>query len=191
MAERPTDPTRLAAALEAGDAARTRGRREPVVCGDLDMRIGRDGTWFYHGSPIGRKRLVKLFASVLTRDADGLYWLVTPVEKGRVEVDDAPFVAVALTATGEGEAQTLTFRTNLDDAVRADAEHPIRVVENPETGEPSPYLRVRGRLEALIARPVFYELVERAVERQEAGRAVLGVWSAGSFFPLGRAPERW
>jgi len=153
------------------------------------MRIARDGTWFYHGSPIGRKPLVKLFASVLGRDEDGVYWLTTPVEKGRVEVDDAPFVAVALTVAGAGRDQRLRFRTNLDDEVTADADHPIRVVENPETGEPAPYVLVRDRLEALITRAVFYQLVEHGVEHARDGETLFGVWSAGCFFPLGRLGE--
>lgn len=156
------------------------------ACGDFGIRIARDGTWFYHGSPIGRKRLVKLFSTVLKRDEDGVFWLETPGEKGTVVVDDAPFVAIELVAHGTGQQQTLTFRTNLDDFVTADAEHPIRVEVDPETSEPSPYVLVRGRLEALIARPVFYDLVELAEEREADGRTVMGVWSAGTFFELGR-----
>ncbi len=173
-------PGALAPSLEA-----EKKRPDPVVCGDLDMRIGRDGTWFYHGSPIGRKPLVKLFASVLNRDEDGVYWLTTPVEKGRVEVDDAPFLAVEMTVSGAGDDQALRFRTTLDDEVTADGDHPLRVAHDPETGEPSPYVLVRGRLEALINRPVFYELVERGVEEVIAGETLFGVWSAGRFFPLG------
>ena len=161
------------------------------ICGDFDMRIARDGTWFYHGSPIGRKPLVKLFASVLRREHDGTYWLVTPVESGRIAVDDAPFVAVALDVAGAGRDQILVFRTNLDETVEAGADFPIRIAEDPKTGEPAPYVRARqgrdGRpgLEALIARPVFYQLVELAVEDpNDPGR--LGVWSRGVFFPLGK-----
>lgn len=155
-------------------------------CGDFGIRIARDGTWFYHGSPIGRKPLVKLFASVLKRDEDGVFWLETPAEKGTVVVDDAPFVAVELEAEGAGRDQRLTFRTNLDDFVTADADHPIRVDVDPGSQEPSPYVRVRGRLDALIARPVFYELVERAETVERDGARVMGVWSAGTFFELGR-----
>ena len=153
------------------------------------MRIARDGTWFYHGSPIGRKPLVKLFASVLSRDEEGVYWLTTPVAKGRVEVDDAPFLAVELTVSGEGRDQALAFRTTLDDAVTADEDHPLRVVLDPATGEPSPYVLVRGRLEALISRSVFYELVALGVERVVDGETLFGVWSAGSFFPMGRLAD--
>ncbi len=157
-------------------------------CGDFDIRIARDGTWFYQGSPIGRKVLVKLFASVLRREADGEYWLVTPVERGRVIVDDAPFTAVELAASGGGSAQVLRFRTNVDDWVETDRDHPIRVSQAPESGEPSPYILVRDRLEALILRSVYYHLVELAVERRDGDKTVLGVWSKETFFPLG-SPE--
>lgn len=159
-----------------------------VLCGDLDMRIDRDGTWFYHGSPIGRKELVCLFASVLTRDRAGAYWLVTPAEMGRIEVEDVPFLAVELFRTGAGEAQTLSLRTNIDEVVAVDAEHPIRVVTDSVSGEPSPYVTVRPRLEARINRPVFYELVELGVERRVDAVQTYGVWSHGRFFPLG-SPE--
>ncbi len=154
-------------------------------CGDFDIRIARDGTWFHQGSPIGRKALVRLFASVLRREADGEYWLVTPVERGRVIVDDAPFTAVELTASGAGRGQVLRFRTNIDNWVEADGDHPIRVALAPDSGEPSPYILVRDGLEALIARSVYYHLVELAVEREESGGTVLGVWSKETFFPLG------
>jgi hypothetical protein len=154
-------------------------------CGDFDIRIARDGTWFHQGSPIGRKSLVRLFASVLRREADGAFWLVTPVERGRVIVDDAPFVAVELAASGAGSSQTLRFRTNIDDWVEAGAAHPIRVAQAADSGGPSPYILVRDGLEALIARSVYYHLVELAVEREEGGKTVLGVWSKQTFFPLG------
>ncbi len=150
------------------------------------MRIARDGTWFYHGSPIGRKPLVKLFASVLSRDEDGAYWLITPAEKGRIEVEDAPFLAVEVDAVGNGRAQSLRVRTNLDDEVTIDADHPIRVSHHAGTGEPSPYVLVRDRLEALIARPVFYQLVELGVEEVIDGDRLYGVWSEGCFFQLGK-----
>ncbi|HEY4163611.1 MAG TPA: DUF1285 domain-containing protein [Dongiaceae bacterium] len=157
-------------------------------CGDFDMRIARDGTWFYRGSPIGRKPLVKLFSTVLRRE-NGEFWLVTPVERGRILVDDAPFVAVAVDAAGEGSDQTLTFRTNVDDEVIVDAAHPIRVSENPETGESVPYINVRNGLEARILRPVYYHLVELGEFAVIEGAEQLGVWSAGTFFPLGRTEE--
>jgi hypothetical protein len=193
MNKRPIDPTTLAASLGAipgrGDGSGGGAQREPVLCGDLDMRIARDGTWFYHGSPIGRKPLVKLFAGVLNRDEDGAYWLTTPVEKGRITVDDAPFVAVALSVTGSGRDQSLRFRTSLDDEVTAGPDHPIRVSTDADTAEPSPYVHVRDRLEALILRPVFYELVELGVEEERSGDRLYGVWSGGCFFPLGSLPE--
>jgi len=150
---------------------------------DYEMRIARDGAWFHQGGRIGRMALVKLFSTVLRRDEAGDYWLVTPVERGRIEVEDAPFVAVEMQSEGEGRARVLTMRTNLDHWVTVDADHPIRVVEDPETGEPSPYVLVRDNLEALIGRAVFYELAELAQPRG----GVLGVWSAGSFFALGPA----
>lgn len=182
MASASRTPSELAKQIRA--SGEFEGDEE---CGDFGIRIARDGTWFYHGSPIGRKRLVKLFATVLKRDEDGVFWLETPAEKGTVVVDDAPFVAVELQAEGAGRDQRLTFRTNLDDFVTADAEHPIRVEIDPESGEPSPYVRVRDRLDALIARPVYYDLAELAEESERDGRTVMGVWSAGTFFELGRA----
>ena len=160
-------------------------QRVPVDCGHYDMRIGRDGTWYYRGSAIQRKPLVTLFSSVLKRDDDGQYWLETPVERGRIDVEDAPFVAVALEVSGSGPSQQLLFHTNLDENVTAGADHPIRVEVDAATGEPSPYIHIRDGLEALIARPVFYQLADLAVSRQADD--VLGVWSGGIFFELGRA----
>ncbi len=157
----------------------------PRLCGDIDMRIGRDGTWFYHGSPIGRKPLVKLFASVLQRDDDGEYWLETPVEKCRIQVDDAPFTAVEMFVEGAGRDRRISFRTNIDEKVIADAAHPIRVAVDSNTSEPSPYVRLRGAIEALIVRAVFYDLVELADEAVVDGETVLGVWSCGQFFSIG------
>jgi hypothetical protein len=163
-----------------------------------DMRIARDGTWFYHGSPIGRIALVKLFSTVLRRDDAGDYWLITPAEHGRITVDDAPFVAVEVKAEGEGESRNLSFRTNLDEWVTAGPDHPIRVAHSP-TGRaagdpelsdaPAPYILIRDRLEARIGRAVFYELVELAEERQTPQGTELGVWSGQTFFPLGQLPE--
>ncbi len=161
------------------------GFRWPERSADFEIAIRRDGTWTHQGDPIRREKLVKLFATVLQRDEAGDYWLVTPGEKGRIEVEDAPFVAVELDA--ESVPGTLRFRTNLDHWVAAGPDHPIRVEEDPGTGEPSPYILVRDGLEALIARAVFYELVEGAEERLVDGRRMLGVESAGRFFPLGPA----
>ena len=152
------------------------------------MRIARDGTWFYRGSPISRLPLVKLFASVLRRDGDGSYWLVTPAERGRVTVEDVPFVAVALDREGEGRDQRLIFRTNLDEIVTASLDHPLRV-ETADDGTPAPYILVRPGLEARLARPVFYELVEWGQEEWVAGERQFGVWSDGTFFQLGDPGE--
>ena len=154
-------------------------------CGDIDMRIARDGTWYYLGSPIGRPAMVKLFASVLKRDENGDFWLETPVEKCRIQVEDAPFLAVEMRVRGTENKQALEFRTNIDEIVIAGPEHPIRVVTDSATGEPSPYIMVRDGLKALIARAVFYDLVELAEQRRVGDETVLGVWSAGAFFALG------
>ncbi len=158
-------------------------------CGDFGIRIARDGTWYYEGSPIARKALVRLFSTVLKRDAQGDYWLETPVEKGRVEVEDAPFTAVELAVSGEGRHQTLRFRTNVDEWVQAGPDHPLRVAEDPDTRQPRPYLLVRDGLEALILRPVFYELVALGVEEGQGLETALGVWSKDAFFPLGSPLE--
>ncbi|WP_192898633.1 DUF1285 domain-containing protein [Crenalkalicoccus roseus] len=165
----------------------TRPRRHDH--GRFDIRIGRDGTWYYKGSPIGRKELVCLFASVLKRDADGSYVLETPVERGRIEVEDAPFIAVEMCwrdcDCGDGKPQQcLSFRTNLDEIVTANAEHPIRVEIDPRTREPRPYITIRPGLEARINRAVFYEMVALAQPERVGGRDVLGVWSEGVFFPI-------
>jgi hypothetical protein len=160
--------------------------RPPAECGDLDMRIARDGTWFYRGSPILRPALVKLFASVLRREADGGYWLVTPAERGRIEVEDVPFVAVALSAAGQGPDQRLTLRTNLDEIVTAGRDHPLRV-ETAADGEPAPYILVRDGIEARLLRPVFYDLVEFGRDEEIAGIRQYGVWSGGVFFRLGES----
>lgn len=148
------------------------------------MRIARDGAWHYRGSPIGRKSLVRLFSTVLTRDDKGRYWLVTPVERARIRVDDAPFIALEMSVSGEGRGQVLSFCTNVGEVVRAGRAHPIRLRRRPESREWAPYILVRDRLEALIARSVYYELVELAVEREVDGTRRLGVWSEGTFFAL-------
>jgi len=170
-----------------------RGPRRPVECGDLPFVIKRDGTWMYRGSPIGRKELVCLFASVLKREADGSFWLETPAERGRIEVEDAPFLAVELDWSGVGRDQTLTFRTNVDQLICAGPDHPIRVAHDLLTCEPTPYIQVRaggGRLpiEARIGRAVYYELVALAEPAMVECRRMLGVWSAGCFFTLGELP---
>ena len=154
-------------------------------CGVFDIRINRDGLWFYHGTPIGRRELVKLFASVLRRDSEGRYLLETPAEKGVIEVEDVPFLAVELTVEGTGRAQKLIFRTNIDENVVVDAGHPLRIVVDPTTGEPRPYMTVRRGLDARLTRSVYYELVELGGEETINGETQFGVWSAGLFFVLG------
>jgi uncharacterized protein len=166
------------------------GGPPPCGCTELDMRIARDGTWFYCGSPIERAPLVKLFASVLRRESDGSYWLVTPAERGRIEVEDVPFVAVELTVNGKGRHQRLMFRTNVDDIVTAGPGNSLRV-ETMARGEPVPYLHVRSGLEARLGRSVFYELVELGGEQIIAGERQFGVWSQGVFFRLGDPGEDW
>jgi hypothetical protein len=181
-------------------AGAAKPHRVPTECGDLPFLIKRDGTWLYRGSPIGRKELVCLFSSVLKRDAAGEYWLETPAERGRIQVEDTPWVAVELdwTRCGSGRNQCLTFRTNVDQIVTAGPEHPLRVAHNALTCEPTPYIQIRtgqagdavpGKpLEARIGRAVYYELVALAVPGCSGGRKCLGVWSSGIFFPLGDLP---
>jgi hypothetical protein len=156
----------------------------PPFCGDLDMRIARDGTWFYLGTPIGRFELVRLFASVIRKDGDD-YFLVTPVERVGIKVDDAPFVATDFNRVGEG----LEFVTNVGDRVVAGPDHPIRVARNPNTGEPSPYVLIRRNLEALIDRKSFYRLVEVGEVADVDGTDWFGVRSGESFFPIIPAAE--
>jgi len=158
---------------------------QPDYCGEIDIRIHRDGTWSYRDSPIGRSRLVRLLSTVLRLDSDGEYYLVTPSEKLRVRVDDAPFVAIEVELHGSGEGQDLVFRTNVGDIVSAGVDHPIRVSENQQTGEPSPYVMIRHGLEAIISRSVFYELVDLSVKQKTDQEVVLGVWSNHVFFKLG------
>jgi hypothetical protein len=159
----------------------------PTNLRDFQMRIARDGTWFYKGSPINRLPLVKLFSTVLRRQDDGTFWLTTPVENGQIEVEDAPFIAVELMVDGNGTDRVLRLRTNVDDIVPLDAEHPLRVVEAAD-GEPRPYIMIRRGLEARLSRTVFYELVTLA-EADPAAPDILGVHSAGQFFRLGRAHD--
>ena len=151
----------------------------PAFCGDLDMRIARDGTWFYLGTPIGRPELVRLFSTILKKEGDK-YFLVTPVEKVGITVDDAPFVAVDFEPDGNDREQVLTFTTNVGDTAQAGPDHPIRVVRDAETGEPSPYVHIRADLEALIDRKSFYRLVELGAHHDNW----FGIWSANEFFPI-------
>ena len=152
----------------------------PTHCGDSEMRIARDGTWFHQGSPIGRPAMVRLFSTILRREPDGGFVLVTPAEKLDIAVEDAPFVAVELKSEGEGRERSLAFRLNTGDLVVAGPDHPLRFAAGPH-----PYLAVRGGLDALVARPVYYELAEIALAE---GATPPGVWSNGVFFPLEPAP---
>jgi len=154
----------------------------PAHSGEIDIVIARDGRWIHEGGVISREALVRLFSTILRKDADG-YYLVTPVEKLRITVEDAPFVATRVDRVGDA----LVFQTNVGDAVEAGPDNPLRVAVDPRTGEPRPYVHVRRGLEALITRPVFYELVEMAETRDSTDGPVLGVMSNGSWFPVGPA----
>lgn len=156
----------------------------PPFCGDLNMRIARDGTWFYLGTPIGRHGLVKLFSSIIRKDGED-YFLVTPVEKVGITVEDAPFVAIDFDRVGAD----LRFVTNVEDQVVAGPDHPIRVERDPQTGEPSPYVLIRRNLEALIDRKSFYRLVDLGEVAPWEGDDWFGVWSSGVFFPIIPAAE--
>lgn len=160
-------------------------RWNPPYCGDLDIRIARDGGWSYMGSPIGRPALVRLFASVLRKDADGRHYLVTPVEKIGITVEDAPLLAVEMAVEGAGADQVVTVRTNLGDVVAIGPEHPLRFDEEPDSGGLKPYVRVRGRLEALFTRALMYQLAENLEERGEGDEVETGIWSGGDFFAVG------
>jgi len=150
----------------------------PARCGDSEMRIARDGTWYHQGSPIGRPAMVQLFSTILRREPDGGYVLVTPAEKLDIAVEDAPFLAVEFRAEGEGRDAALAFRLNTGEPVVAGSDHPLRFADGADG--PRPYLTVRRGLEALVARPVFYELAELAL----AADGAPGLWSRGAFFPL-------
>lgn len=159
----------------------------PPFCGDIDMRILRDGTWVHEGKPIRRKSLVQLFASILSREADGQYYLVTPVEKVGIQVDDCPFIAVLLDVSGKGEKQRISFTTNTEEVFILDAEHALAVTANTETGEPHPVIHVRSGLYALLARNVFYQLVALSEQLPRDGIEQTGVWSCGAFYNLDQA----
>ncbi len=171
--------------------AAARGRAElppveqwdPPYCGDSDMVIARDGSWSHQGDPIRRPELVRLFSTLLRKDDAG-FMLVTPAEKLSIRVEDAPFIAVAMTMEGEAENQCLTFTTNVGDQAVAGPDHPMRFQPDPASGAPIPYVHVRGGLEAKLTRSVYYSLVERAVARDGA----LGVWSGGAYFVMGALP---
>lgn len=177
----------MTALADTSDDRRPVERWNPDFCGEIDIVIKTDGSWWHEGSKINRKGLVELFASVLRKDADGVTYLVTPAEKLAITVERAHFVAVRLDVKGEGQEQRLFFTTNLGDVLEAGETSPIRIETDPKTGEPDPYVTIWGRLEAVLSRAVFYELVELAVERATTDGAQLGVWAGGEFFPLGPA----
>lgn len=174
----------ISRATRAGKGAAPVERWNPDFCGDLDMEIKQDGTWFYLGTPIGRMPLVQLFSTVLRKDEDGRTYLVTPVERVGIRVVDAPFIAVEMDVSGAGVEQTITFRTNVGDVVEAGPGHPLRFVDENETGGLKPYVLVRGRLEALVSRPVMYELVEHGEEIDIDGRTMFAVRSKGEVYPI-------
>jgi hypothetical protein len=188
------DPNRLDGLSRAANQASAGGKRMPPVlswnpdyCGEIDMRIAADGTWFYNGTPIGRPALVKLFASILRKDPDR-FVLVTPVERVGIKVDDAPFLAVALERLEDERGPVLKLRTNTDDEVEVDADHPLRFEAGASEGI-KPYVRVRHDLWALVKRALFYDLVDMGEIRERDGERMFGVASAGVFFPIAPAAE--
>lgn len=200
MAKADHDPDSAAPGPPSAEAIAAAARRaagrgpapvhlwNPPYCGELDIRVGRDGTWSYLGTPIGRQPLVRLFASILKREGDR-FFLVTPVEKVGITVEDAPLFADAVEVEGEGEARRLVFATTTEDVVAAGPEHAIRLAHDPATGEPSPYVHVRRGLEARIGRKTFYRLVDLGVVERTGRGDAFGVWSAGVFFPFLPAEE--
>lgn len=186
----PMQPLPDLATLSLNDVLRlVEERRLPPVdqwnpehCGDSEMRIAACGTWYHQGSPIGRTEMVRLFSTILRREEDGSYVLVTPVEKLSIEIEDAPFVAVELSSEGRGRKRRLAFRLNSGDLVVADEEHRLQIRGTPE--EPRPYIHVRGGMDALVLRPLFYELAHMAMHEQEAAEGSIGLWSCGIFFRL-------
>lgn len=187
-----SDPADLAAMISRAQADRNAGkdglppveRWNPDYCGDIDMEIRADGTWFYMGTPIGRPALVRLFSTVLRRDEDDKTYLITPVEKIGIRVVDAPFLAVEMTVSEEDGGQVLTFRTNVGDVVRAGPENPLRFVTTGETDQLKPYILVRGRLEALVNRAVTYDLLALGEEAELGDEPMYVVRSAGAVFPV-------
>lgn len=159
-------------------------RWNPPLKGDMNLLIARDGSWYHEGRPIGRVALVRLFATILRREADGDYYLVTPAEKWRIVVEDVPFLAVTMAVAGEGRGRRLEFRTNLGEPVVAAAGHPLAVEYRTDDAGPRPYLYVRHGLWARLTRALFLELAELAEPGEEAGAPVYGVWSCGRFFNL-------
>jgi hypothetical protein len=190
--DRTPPPEMLLRGLEGLSAAPKRGPApvhlwNPPFCGDIDMRIASDGTWFYNGSPIGRPPLVQLFASILRRDEDR-FVLVTPVERLGIQVDDAPFLAVELMVGQANGAPSLTFHTNVEDLVTVDQDHPLRFERGPSAGL-KPYVLVRGGLWALVKRALYYDLAALGRTEERSGEDWFGVWSSGVFFPMAKAAE--
>lgn len=161
--------------------------KKPVIDSEehYGIKILRNGTWLYNGTPITRHNLVKLFASVLKKDDAGDYWLITPYEKGRIEVEDVPFTVVEMRTALSGKDQQVSFRTNLDEWVDLDTAHPLRILHDACTGEPSPYIMVRDKMEARIVRAVYYDMIKSAVE-DENEKGLFGLWSQGKFHPVGK-----
>ncbi|MGQ0611068.1 MAG: DUF1285 domain-containing protein [Paracoccaceae bacterium] len=186
----PPAPVPSADALAKAASAASKGRGpapvhlwNPPFCGDLDIRIARDGLWYYLGTPIGRAPLVKLFANILKREGDR-YFLVTPVEKVGITVDDAPLFAVDFAAEGTGRDQILRLVTKTEDEVTVDAAHALRIARDPVTQEPSPYVHIRAGLEARIDRKTFYRLIDLGAHEMRDGARWFGLWSSGVFFPI-------
>ena len=177
-----TDPIKLPGAPPPSPNGR-------VLYEDLGIRIDREGIWYYHGSPIRRKELICLFAHALTRDERGQYWLVTPAEMGPIEVEDVPFLVIEMFVSGLGDAQVISFRTNVDEVVTVSDDHPLRIVSRGESGDVAPYILLNKRLEARVSRSVYYDLVELGVEADIDGRRCFGVWSSGRLFPIGWLDE--
>ena len=188
------DAAGLAALISRASEAKSGKKRglppvekwNPPFCGDIDMRIGTDGTWFYQKTPIGRPALVKLFASVLKREGEK-YFLVTPVEKVGIVVDDAPFIAVEMNTSGGNNGRVLQFRTNVDDWIPAGPDHALRFEPQPKTGGLKPYLHVRRDLWAKVTRALFYDLVALGEECDVNGKMMFGVFSQGEFFAMAEA----
>ena len=188
--QKPPNHPSLEGLAQAAAQAKTRGlppihQWNPPHCGDIGLKIGRDGVWSYQGSPIGRQAMVRLFSTILRRDPEG-HVLVTPVEKVSVEVEDAPFLAVEMQVEGAGEVRALRLRTNVDDWVSVDAAHPLRFEPGPSGGL-KPYVRVRDDLWALVARPIFYDLAALGEVREVEGQEMFGVACGGTFFPMSPA----
>jgi len=178
---------KTAKSQQAGDGVRPVDKWNPPYCGEMDMIIKADGSWWHEGTRITRQPLIQLFASILRKDDDGRTYLVTPVEKIGIQIERAHFIAIRVDKKGKGDDQLLYFTTDMGDVVEAGPDNPIRVETDPDTLEPDPYITIRGRLEAAMTRPVFYELVDYAEEIDTPAGRQLGVLSQGTFFPLGPA----